>query len=367
MITAVNAEGTFGKTITAGGYENEAGSTMSGSLFQFIGGNDQRLWSITAYCDSPGNLQYGIYDNSGNLLGVTYIYTSAVSEKQWKTLNINAPGGIVLVNASYYYLMAINMTHNWWTDDGGFAVYYKTNTYTFPSTMTWSTASNKCMSIYGNYSSNIIDNITTNILSKNIQDIIDTLAFNIFSETPRIGIDHFHFLIFSGANNQIDNIITFVKCGALLDTIVTYLKNTYYSFYETLQSYISVGQKNIIATTTTFINIILQPIDSISLMIKQVIWQISEIKTLIVASGTMGDDDIVHYAMGILPVMLIMLIPTLIVREVLSEIATIPMFCMMGIVCFLGGILPLWIAILIIFEVVIIYLGEAPDNVSIGR
>jgi hypothetical protein len=216
----------------------------------------------------------------------------------------------------------------------------------------------------------LIDNISVQLVTQTAQDVIDTLSFSTYSETPITGIDGLRTVISSGFNitNIVSQTVAFINCGITqLDKIVIYIANTYYIFYETLQTYINVGQKIIIEQTTTFIGIILETIDSISIVIKQVTAFLGEIKTLIVVSGTLGDNDIVHYAMGILPVMLILLIPTLLVREALTEIATIPMFCMMGIVCFLGGILPLWIAILIVLEVVIIYLGEAPDNVNIGR
>jgi hypothetical protein len=233
---------------------------------------------------------------------------------------------------------------------------------------------NTCMEIEHLYLENtlnpVIDTISVQLVTQTAQDIVDTLKFNIIAETPKTGIDSLRTCLVSGFNetNMIAQIVTFINCGIRqLDNIIIYITNTYYIFYETLQTYVNVGQKIIIASTTTFINIIYQAIDSISIVIKNVTTLLSEIKTLIIASGTTGDSDIVHYAMGILPVMIILLLPTMIVREVLTEMATIPMFCTMGIVCFLGGILPLWIAILIMLEVVIIYLGEAPDNVNIGR
>ncbi len=78
------------------------------------------------------------------------------------------------------------------------------------------------------------------------------------------------------------------------------------------------------------------------------------------------DTSQIGFIMRIIPTLLILLVPTLILRSYIGNIATMPTFGFMTVVCYIGGMLPLWIVVIVILAVVAILFKDRISSLG-GR
>ncbi|MEN6622641.1 MAG: hypothetical protein ABFD50_13950 [Smithella sp.] len=134
-------------------------------------------------------------------------------------------------------------------------------------------------------------------------------------------------------DNLIDAATTVIKIGQSALTIIAQASAQIYSGLITIISqisaYINSGLVAIIDKITVIVNSFNQIIDSIITILK-----------------TYYDEDTVYGTIiRVIPLILLLSIPTLVVYYKIGEFATIPMFMFMSIVAYATSLMPLWILI----------------------
>ncbi|MEN6621206.1 MAG: hypothetical protein ABFD50_06645 [Smithella sp.] len=150
---------------------------------------------------------------------------------------------------------------------------------------------------------------------------IDSVVINLMSEIFRIFIDAVKAALVVGdiiADNLIDAVTTVMKIGQSVLTII-----------DQASTYIYSG-------LTTIIDKVIVAINSFN----------SVIDSIITSFKTYFDEDTAYGAIiRVIPLILLLSIPTLVVYYKIGEFATIPMFMFMAVVAYATSLMPLWILI----------------------
>jgi hypothetical protein len=179
------------------------------------------------------------------------------------------------------------------------------------------------------------DSLTSNITCGS-GTILDTLLSLLDSRNIKYVIDNLITLIESAFNE--DNIISIINTAIYLGTttyemigeFMTYVSTGLLTFIDNINIYLSTYSKVLIDSITTTINLVYTIIHEISINIITYI-----------------DEETQAYSIiKVLPLILLLSIPTIVVYYKIGEFATIPMFMFMSIVAYATQLMPLWILVI---------------------
>ena len=168
------------------------------------------------------------------------------------------------------------------------------------------------------------------------QNTIDSGTINLVSEIMKLYIDVVKSAVAVGQviyENIIDITTTVIKIGQSTLTIIAQTS-----------TYIFSGIKTLISSTITYIY------SGIKILVDSIIVNINSfnslIDSIITTFETLYDEDTVYGSIiRVIPLILLLSIPTIVVYYKIGEFATIPMFMFMSIVAYMTSLMPLWILV----------------------
>lgn len=189
----------------------------------------------------------------------------------------------------------------------------------------------------------ILTTLNLNAISGAIAYVLDTIRTVInYIETEVIELAHTTILAYFGTVYElILQVTSFIQVGLgnVLAHTITYFK---------------CGIATILDFITTHIPIAKTLLDSITVVMSATAQYLAHIDAMIKSVLDTYEDEPLGFVVAIIPVLLILLVPTLIMRHYVGEIAVMPMFAFMSIVCYIGQLIPLWITIIVLIGTVVI-------------
>lgn len=165
---------------------------------------------------------------------------------------------------------------------------------------------------------------------------IDNATINLTSQILKIFIDVKEAALVVGniiVDNLIDTITAVIKIGQSVLTIIAQASTQIYSRLITI---ISQAYTYIQSGIVVIIDKVISAINSFSAIIDNIITILK----------TYYDEDTVYGTIiRVIPLILLLSIPTLVVYYKIGEFATIPMFMFMAVVAYATSLMPLWILI----------------------
>ncbi len=182
-----------------------------------------------------------------------------------------------------------------------------------------------------------------------VQNNIDNATISLTSQILKMFISAAEAALKVGSiiiENFIDTITTVIKIGQSVLTVIAQASTSIYSGLITIISqvftYINSGIMAIIDNLTVIINSFNAIIDSI-----------------ITSFETYFDEDTAYGAIiRVIPLLLLLSVPTIVVYYRIGEFATIPMFMFMSIVAYATSLMPLWILIVALIGCIAILLQK---------
>lgn len=212
-----------------------------------------------------------------------------------------------------------------------------------------------------------IDNISVEIIAEEGGEIIEEMIFNITSETPRITIETItNIFIYSGINKiNIENMTTHIFSGVNPLEHITIILPCGGEIIEHLMLLLKNISENIIETLTIIFYHVSALIESISIILTNAYSYIEKITIYI--SGLIPveppeEGGVLENLINGAVVLMILILPTLMIREAFGNISIFPSLMLMSIVCFLGQLIPLWLMIFMEFMLLIIMFRDRISN-----
>jgi hypothetical protein len=263
------------------------------------------------------------------------VYSDGVKDVIYSTDSIS-------VGTGHTYLILKNDTGYYFYIDNSYIVNYETINFTENITVYVQAKGAGCSYPYQPtkidfiyFISELSDSLASSITCGS-GTILDTLLSLLDSRNIKYVIDNLITLIESAFNE--DNIISIINTAIYLGTttyemigeFMTYVSTGLLTFIDNINIYLSTYSKVLIDSITTTINLVYTIIHEISINIITYI-----------------DEETQAYSIiKVLPLILLLSIPTIVVYYKIGEFATIPMFMFMSIVAYATQLMPLWVLVI---------------------